>query len=49
MSTQLLTFGVCMALGRPLAYVWLLLAELALVAVLVRRSESLVPETEGVA
>ncbi len=49
MSTQLLTFGVCMALGRPLAYVWLLLAELALVAGLVLRRETLVPETEGVA
>jgi phosphatidylglycerophosphate synthase len=49
MSTQLLTFGVCMAVGHPLAYVWLLLAELALVLVLVRRRESLVPETEGVA
>jgi phosphatidylglycerophosphate synthase len=49
MSTQLLTFGVCMALGHPLAYVWLLVAELAVVGVLVVRRESLVPETEGVA
>jgi phosphatidylglycerophosphate synthase len=49
MSTQLLTFGVCMALGHPLVYVWLLVAELALVGVLVVRRESLVPETEGVA
>jgi hypothetical protein len=49
MSTQLLTFGVCMALGHPLVYVWLLVAELAVVGVLVVRRESLVPETEGVA
>jgi archaetidylinositol phosphate synthase len=49
MSSQLLTFGICMALGHPLAYVWLLAAELALVVALVRRRESLVPETEGVA
>jgi archaetidylinositol phosphate synthase len=49
MSTQLLTFGVCMALGHPLAYVWLLVVELAVVGVLVVRRESLVPETEGVA
>jgi phosphatidylglycerophosphate synthase len=49
MSTQLLTFGLCMALGHPLVYVWLLVAELALAGVLVVRRESLVPETEGVA
>jgi hypothetical protein len=49
MSTQLLTFGVCMALGHPLAYVLLLVAELALAGALVVRRESLVPETEGVA
>jgi CDP-alcohol phosphatidyltransferase-like enzyme len=49
MSTQLLTFGLCMALSLPLAYVWLLVAELAMVGVLVVRRESLVPETEGVA
>jgi hypothetical protein len=49
MSTQLLTFGVCTALGHPLAYVWLLVAELALAGALVVRRESLVPETEGVA
>jgi hypothetical protein len=49
MSSQLLTFGICMALGHPLVYVWLVLAELALVIPLVRRGERLVPETEGVA
>lgn len=49
MSTQLLAFGIFIAVGRPLLYVWLLLAQLALAAVVVRRRESLVPETEGVA
>jgi hypothetical protein len=31
MSTQLAAFGVCMALGRPLAFVWVLVAEAAAV------------------
>jgi hypothetical protein len=31
MSTQLATFGVCMVLGHPLAYVWVLAAEAAAV------------------
>ncbi len=31
MSTQLAAFGVCMALGHPLAFVWLLVAEAAVV------------------
>jgi phosphatidylglycerophosphate synthase len=49
MSTQLLTFGVCMALGHPLAYVWLLLGELALVVPLVLRRQALDPQPEGIA
>jgi hypothetical protein len=49
MSTQLLTFGVCMALGHPLAYVWLLLGELALVLGLVLRRGALDPQPEGIA
>ena len=31
MSTQLAAFGVCMALGHPLAFVWLLVAEAVVV------------------
>jgi hypothetical protein len=31
MSTQLATFGVCMVLGHPLAYVWVLAAQAAAV------------------
>ena len=31
MSTQLAAFGICMALGRPLAYVWVLVAQAAAV------------------
>jgi archaetidylinositol phosphate synthase len=31
MSTQLFAFGVCMALGHPLAYVWLLVAQAVVV------------------
>jgi heme exporter protein D len=31
MTTQLATFGLCMALGHPLAYVWVLVAEAAAV------------------
>jgi hypothetical protein len=49
MSSQLFAFGICMAAGHPLVYVWLLIGELALVLPLVRRRERLVPETEGVA
>jgi phosphatidylglycerophosphate synthase len=49
MSTQLLAFGVCMAVGHPLAYVWLLLGELALVVPLVLRREALDRQTEGIA
>lgn len=47
MSTQLLTFGLCMAVGHPFAYVWLLLAELALVVLLATRRATVVPQTEG--
>jgi len=51
MSPQLLVFGVLLALGRPLAFVWVALAELGLVAALALRREalargSLVPEQE---
>lgn len=42
MSTQLAAFGLCLVVGRPLAYAWLCLAELALVAVLAARRELLV-------
>jgi hypothetical protein len=31
MSTQLAAFGICMAVGHPLAYVWVLAAEAAAV------------------
>ncbi|MGZ4340258.1 MAG: CDP-alcohol phosphatidyltransferase family protein [Gaiellaceae bacterium] len=41
MSTQLAVFGVCIALGRPTAFVWLVLAELGVVAVLAFRRELL--------
>ena len=40
MSTQLAAFGLAIALGRPLAYVWLLIAEVAFVALLLARRES---------
>ena len=39
MSTQLLVFGICAALGRPDAFAWIALAELALVLCLVLRRE----------
>ena len=32
MSSQLAAFGVCIVIGRPLVYVWLLLAQLVFVA-----------------
>ena len=44
MSTQLAAFGVCVGLGHPLAFVWLVLGELALAALLVLRRETLVRE-----
>ena len=42
MSTQLAAFGICVALGQPIAFVWLVVAELGLVAVLALRRELLV-------
>jgi len=39
MSTQLLAFGICIALGRPAAFVWIAIAELVLVAILILRRE----------
>jgi phosphatidylglycerophosphate synthase len=39
MSPQLLVFGVCIGLGRPLVFVWLTVAELGLVALLALRRE----------
>ena len=39
MSTQLLVFGICAALGRPGAFAWIALGELALVLCLVLRRE----------
>ena len=39
MSTQLLFFGVCVALGRPIAFAWLALAEVVLVLCLGARRE----------
>jgi archaetidylinositol phosphate synthase len=42
MSTQLAAFGLCIALGRPLAFAWLALAELTLVALLALRRELLI-------
>jgi hypothetical protein len=32
MSTQLAAFGICMAVGHPLAFVWVLVAEALVVA-----------------
>lgn len=42
LSTQLAAFGVCLALGRPLAFVWLAVGEVALVALLALRRELIV-------
>ena len=51
MSPQLAAFGICLALGQPLAFVWLVVAELGLVAVLALRRELLLrgcrPSTGG--
>jgi archaetidylinositol phosphate synthase len=44
MSTQLAAFGLCVGFGHPLAFVWLVIAELAVAAVLVLRRETLVRE-----
>jgi hypothetical protein len=32
MSSQLAAFGICIAVGSPLVYIWILLAELVFVA-----------------
>jgi len=37
MSSQLAAFGLCVGLGHPLVFVWLVLGQLALATVLVRR------------
>jgi archaetidylinositol phosphate synthase len=42
MSTQLAAFGLAVALGHPLAYVWLLPAQVALVGLLLARRELLI-------
>ena len=39
MSTQLVVFGACIALGRPAAFAWIALSELALVLLLALRRE----------
>jgi len=41
MTPQLAAFGVCIAVGHPLAFVWVLAGELVLVALLVLRRETL--------
>jgi archaetidylinositol phosphate synthase len=41
MTPQLAAFGVCIAVGHPLAFVWVLAAEVVLVAALVARRETL--------
>lgn len=41
MTPQLAAFGVCIAVGHPLAFVWVLAGELVLVALLVVRRETL--------
>jgi phosphatidylglycerophosphate synthase len=42
LSTQLAVFGLCLALGHPLAFAWVALAEVALVVLLALRRELLV-------
>jgi archaetidylinositol phosphate synthase len=39
MSTQLVAFGICIALGRPAVFAWIAIAELVLVATLILRRE----------
>jgi len=48
MSKQLAAFGICVASGHPLAYVWLLLLQAVLVAALLLRRETLVHPTREV-
>ena len=45
LTTQLAAFGLCLATGRPLAFVWLLFGELVLVALLAVRREVVVRAT----
>jgi archaetidylinositol phosphate synthase len=42
MSTQLLVFGICIALGRPAAFAWIALAELLLVLLLALRRDAVI-------
>jgi hypothetical protein len=39
MTPQLAAFGICVGLGRPLAFVWLTVGELAVVGLLALRRE----------
>jgi hypothetical protein len=39
MSTQLLVFGICIALGQPAVFAWIAVSELALVLLLAVRRE----------
>jgi hypothetical protein len=41
MTPQLAAFGICIAVGHPLAFVWILAGELVLVALLALRRETL--------
>jgi phosphatidylglycerophosphate synthase len=46
MSTQLAAFGLCVAVGRPLLEVWLLVAQLVFVVLLFLRRETLTESRE---
>jgi hypothetical protein len=41
MTPQLAAFGVCIAVGHPLAFVWVLAGEVVLVTLLIARRETL--------
>jgi hypothetical protein len=41
MTPQLAAFGVCIAVGHPRAFMWVLAGEVVLVALLVLRRETL--------
>jgi hypothetical protein len=45
MTPQLAAFGICIAAGHPLAFVWVLVGEVVLVALLVLRRETLGRDT----
>ena len=45
MSTQLLAFGICIALGRPAAFAWVAVAELMLVLLLALRRDVFIRHT----